>query len=567
MASIIDAPAVVKVVPVELLEALANEATKPTTGHPSGNGQAASGHGSFDLEAWIAEHCPDARLKRTSDGEVWVLPVCAWDASHTGGCAHISRRTNGVIGAACKHNSCAGKGWHELRDAVEPGWRDRRPSRVDAVHGATGDGQGKAFDETDEWPAPLGDEAYHGLVGEFVRAIAPHTESDAVALIAQTLTAVGNVIGRTAFFRAEADRHFGNLDICLVGTTSKARKGSSAGQMKRLVRGVDRAWADEHVLSGLSSGEGLIHAVRDPTFKRVPQRDGKGPKAPIVGYEEVEADAGVKDKRLLVVESEFSSVLKQMLRERNILSAIIRQAWDSGDLRTLTKNSPTKATGAHISIIGHITRDELRRLITETEMANGLANRFLWFCARRSKFLPDGGTANTLDLSEYEWRLREAVQFAKSTGEVRRDDAARELWHAVYADLSGGKPGLLGAITSRAEAQVMRLALVYALLDCSDTIRLEHLTAALAVWEYAEASAAYAFGRALGDATADEILAALRRQAPKGMSRDEIRNHFGRNKPAPEIERALGVLFHEQLARCEKMTDTGGRPAEVWFVR
>ena len=72
-----------------------------------------------------------------------------------------------------------------------------------------------------------------------------------------------------------------------------------------------------------------------------------------------------------------------MSREGNTLSAIIRQAWDSGNLHPLTKNSPIRATDAHISIIGHITREELLRYLTETEQANGFANRFIWLMVYR----------------------------------------------------------------------------------------------------------------------------------------------------------------------------------------
>src|SRR5438309_1857285 len=57
---------------------------------------------------------------------------------------------------------------------------------------------------------------------------------------------------------------------------------------------------------------------------------------------------------------------------------------------------------------------------------------------------------------------------------------------------------MAGAMTSRAEAQVMRLAMIYALLDCSEAIRVEHLEAALAVWQYAEASVNHVFGGSAG---------------------------------------------------------------------
>src|SRR5262249_60837842 len=143
---------------------------------------------------------------------------------------------------------------------------------------------------------------------------------------------------------------------------------------------VEPQWASDWVLSGLSSGEGLTWAVRDPIQKRERIKERDKP----AHYEEVESDPGVADKRLLIHEPESANVLKQTERQGNTLSAILRQAWDGGDLRTLTKNSPARATGAHVGLIGHITADELRRYLSSTEAANGFGNRFLWVCCRRS---------------------------------------------------------------------------------------------------------------------------------------------------------------------------------------
>jgi hypothetical protein len=56
----------------------------------------------------------------------------------------------------------------------------------------------------------------------------------------------------------------------------------------------------------------------------------------------------------------------------------------------------------------------------------------------------------------------------------------------------------------------MRLAMLYALLDGTNIVGRPHMEAALAVWEYCEASARHIFGDKLGDPTADEILAVLR---------------------------------------------------------
>jgi hypothetical protein len=277
------------------------------------------------------------------------------------------------------------------------------------------------------------------------------------------------------------------------------------------------------------------------------------------------ADHGVEDKRLLDLETEFASVLRIIGREGSTLSATMRQAWDSGVLRILTKNSPAKATGAHISIVGHITRDELRRYLDSTEVGNGFANRFLWTCVRRSKILPEGGQLGDEDLTSIVHELHAAVEFAGTVREMLRGTKARDLWIEVYPGLSQGGRGLFGAVTSRAEAQVMRLACIYALLDRSTFIRVQHLRAALAVWKYCEASARYIFGDSLGDSVADELLVALR-NSPTGLTRTEIRDHFSRNQATHQVDRALGVLLECGLVRRERDESEKGRPSERWFA-
>src|SRR5215213_1663493 len=356
------------------------------------------------------------------------------------------------------------------------------------------------------WPT-LAEEAYYGLPGEIVRAVEPHTEADQAAVLASLLAAFGNAIGRGAFFRVGADIHHLKLNIGLVGDTSKGRKGMSWGYVRVLMHASDKRWTEERVLHGLSSGEGLIYAVRD----RIEGEDKKG--------ETVVLDEGVEDKRLMVLEAELAGVLKVMSREGNTLSPVIRQAWDDGALQTLTKNSPMKATEAHVSIIGHITKSEILRYLTETEAANGFANRFIWLLVRRSKELPFGGEWHKVDAASLVRRLSSALQFASAPVEVIWADSARDIWAAVYGPLSEGKPGLFGAVVGRAEAQVARLATIYAVMDKSHSIEQEHLEAALALWDYSEASSRYVFGDATGDPIADQIVEALKAASQVGMTR------------------------------------------------
>jgi hypothetical protein len=274
----------------------------------------------------------------------------------------------------------------------------------------------------------------------------------------------------------------------------------------------------------------------------------------------------VEDKRLFVLEAELAGVLKVMSREGNTLSPIIRQAWDDGALQTLTKNNPMKATDTHVSIVGHITKSELLRHLTETEAANGFANRFVWLLVKRSKELPFGGEWYKVDAAPLVRRLDSALEFGSAPVEITWGGGAREAWREVYGPLSEGKPGLFGAIVGRAEAQVMRLAALYSVMDESYEIEHEHLLAALALWEYAEASARYIFGDATGDPVADQIAESLKAAGSDGMTRTDISSLFGRNKGADHINRALGLLL--SIGRVRRETEeTKGRPSERWFTR
>lgn len=405
----------------------------------------------------------------------------------------------------------------------------------------------------------LSDKALHGLAGEIVRTIEPHTEADNAALLIQLLAGFGCLIGKTAYFRAEADYHYTKLFAVLVGASSKGRKGTSWGQIKRLLCRADESFVN-CIQDGLSSGEGLIFHVRDAQTKKVPIKE----KGRIVGYQDEIVDEGATEKRAFIGEPEFARVLRAMAREGNTLSSVIRQAWDSDRLRIMTKNA-VRASEAHISIVGHITKDELLRNLDETETANGFANRFLWLFVRRSKYLPEGGNLQDSDINPLIDKLNKAVMSARMTNEIKRDERARQKWIEIYPKLSDGYTGLLGSVTSRAEAQVMRLACLYALLDESKVITLEHLEAALALWQYCEDSARYIFGNQTGNKIADTIYAALL-SAEDGLTKTQLRDLFQRNANANQINSALKLLV--ELGKIEVIKEeTDGRPREIYRAR
>jgi len=409
------------------------------------------------------------------------------------------------------------------------------------------------------WPEPPAKAAYHGVLGEIVQKIEPQTEADPVAILGQLLVGFGNLIGGAPFYRVEGTKHYTKENLVLIGRTAGGRKGTAWDQARSALAAVDDDWTRDRVQGGLSTGEGLIHAVRDKREVRRPVME----KGRVKDYTLVEEDPGVEDKRLLAMEAEFARVLRVMAREGSTLSTVIREAWDRQDLRVMTK-APATATGTHISIVAHITTEELLRHLQDTEAASGFGNRFLWIAVKRARLLAEGGRLDVATLEPLLLRLRSAADAARKTSEMTRDAEAAALWRKEYERLSTGRPGLLGAMLSRAEAHVLRLSMIFALADASRVIGQPHLKAALALWDYCERSAGFVFGNSLGDPTADDLLRALR-AAPDGLTRSEMREHFGRNKSSAEITRALGVLARQGIAHLvvEKQ-DVAGRPTERW---
>ena len=321
-------------------------------------------------------------------------------------------------------------------------------------------------------------EALHGLAGKIVNKLMPETESHPAAILLHTLTRFGNLIGRNAYHQVEATRHYCNLFIVLVGRTSKARKGTANDRVEEIFTHIDSTWESACQSGGFGSGEGVINAIRD--------------EQEITVRGKVQVIPGIKDKRLFIREGEFSRILAVGKREGNLLSQVLRDSWDSKTLRNSVKNSPQIASEPHVSCVCDITQDELKLTLAAADRSNGFANRFLWAFVERTKLKPFGGAA--LEWSMEQRQLREALRFAQKQQRVFMDEAARTMWRRKYPQLSQEHDGIVGAVSSRAETQVLRLALIYAMLDQDEHIRSEHLQAALALWDYCLRSIEQVFG-------------------------------------------------------------------------
>jgi len=394
----------------------------------------------------------------------------------------------------------------------------------------------------------------HGVVGEFMQRVATETEAHPVALAGTLLTAMGSVIGRGPHMIVGRTPHYVNIFLAVIGNTGAGRKGTGGDIVADCLRMVDENWARRCQSPNLVSGEGVIDAMRDRVEKLTPVKKGE-PGA----CEAVVIDPGVEDKRLLITCSELVGAFKAGNRENSTLSQTLREAWDGKTLRTMAKNAARSATDPHLSIVGHATRQELLRVVRDSDIFGGTYNRFLFILSRRERLLPHGGDLD--DLGMLPQRLGHVVDFARTVGRMYRSPAANRLWESVYAELTTpAGPELVAAVLSRGEAQTLRLSMLMALAAGHGVIEEDDLLAALDFWRYSAASARAIFGsseRGLAARLLDLIA------AEPGISRSRLHKRAGWRLSSSEFLSALASLRDQGLAICTPIR-TAGRVAEVW---
>ena len=361
-----------------------------------------------------------------------------------------------------------------------------------------------SFDEPDTdlddyaprpWPV-LDKAAIPGIVGNFIDLATRESEADPAAILATFLTRFGaecfvNEPRKGPVFYVGQTKHRPRLFCAVIGASGKSRKGTSAAPVSALF---DFEESDHGLYdparclnASLSTAEGLAYAVRDE--QRLWQSDKKtGDGKWII------ADPGIEDKRLFILDEEFATGLRCTKREGNTLSMGIRNLWDSGCYQSLVKNNPASTANSHICLVSHCTFQELKQELDAVQHWSGFTNRFLWICARRQKLVPHPRPMPDDELRPLQREVLALVKRGLSFGVMYRDQAAEDMWSAIYPELSADHPGMAGVAINRGEAQTVRLAMVYALLDGCAIIAPRHLESALAFWRYCEQSALFIFG-------------------------------------------------------------------------
>lgn len=416
-------------------------------------------------------------------------------------------------------------------------------------------------------PPHMAEAGFPSLIHDVVEVACCSSEAHPVAVAANVVAFFSAFLGRGIHQRiGDAIIHCRPFPL-IVGKSGKARKGTAETTVREIFRRaatiVSECIGKDQRLrihtGGLSTGEGIAWAIRDP---READEKGRG------------GDPGVMDKRLLAIESEFDNVLSQLRRDNNTLSATIRNLFDGRDIEPLTKTSPTRATRPHVCIIGHITGHELRVKATETDVANGLLNRFMILYVYRPKLVPLPQPTPTEKLDELAQRVADGILSAmggepqpNNDREAIFNEAASQLWVEQYPLITRDRDGKSGSLLARSEMYARMLAMIFASMEGRLIIEPADLEAALAWVEYWNASVIYVFNCGDDEGVLDPFVAEVLEiiTAQPGITLSGLQARW-LNKRTKQVKHALEVLLNLAPPLIEERKEaTTGRSARTYY--
>lgn len=391
---------------------------------------------------------------------------------------------------------------------------------------------------------------WDGLLGQITKAVDPYSEHDPVAFFMELMTMFGCSLNRNPHYLLGKTPHYTNLFVCIVGDTAEGRKGTAHGYAKDIFKRIDPDFVQKRMPASLASGEGLVNMVRDGKTKTK-------------GEEVIVLDEGVTDKRLLVIDEEFAArTLIAMNREGSSLAGVLRSSWDGPDtLDVPTKMNSIMATKPHIGMIGHATPIELMATLRPEHVAGGSANRFLWFMVHRSKQI------DSVDVDPPEQvllplvnKLMRAKDFAVKRGRMYVSEDAhktfqdiRREYESAHTDDTGQQRHFIG----RGMPQIMRMAMILALVEMEEVIQTPHLEQAYGLFNFSRTSVDYILDTEQLVLNSDEQKLFYMLEIEGALSQSDIKDKLGWN--GPKAARVSASLISKKLAHEYREPAKGGR--------
>jgi hypothetical protein len=375
-------------------------------------------------------------------------------------------------------------------------------------------------------PDPLSPDAYHGIVGRHLRNIENNSEAHPAGILTLFLSGFGSMVGMAAYFRVEDNLHYPMVNVIITGQSSRSRKDTAMGRALRPLKATDPIWGKEHIRQGFSSGEAVVSY-----FDRLYRKGLAGPQM----------------FRLFVTDTEFKSTLTICGREGNTLSEVYRHMFNGDSLEVNVKKTKECLSVPYScgTSAGLITKSELLDVLKDSEMASGFVNRYLTVLVHRvRKISRPARITDPVALLERDSivdYLKTVMQWV-SQRKLEKDavdgtigikivwgEEAGKAWDTFYYSLGDDDQEYL----TRAEVFVLRISMIYALLDMSDVIEPAHLKAALAVWRYAEQSSHLVYG----NPQPSNVVKLMNRVLTAGyVKRGAVHSLFQRHMPADGLD-------------------------------
>jgi hypothetical protein len=402
------------------------------------------------------------------------------------------------------------------------------------------------------------EDAFYGLAGELINEISKHSEASRAALLFQFLILMGNIFG-DKFYKPIGGSNIHTNEFCLIiGDTSKARKGTGLKAISFFIKKVWKELFTKRIFNGLSTGEGIIWSLRDPIYETRENKQGEI-KTKLV-------DPGNPFKSAVFIEQEFSKLLKVGNRDTNNVTEVLRAAWDLEILQSLSKTQPAKASNTFISLIGHITSDEFLKCISQVDRFNGFLNRFLFCHSYRDKIISNPINfevlASHLSSMTDLYCLKSFIDHSNQT-EIKLSNEAQTWWDKFYNEYGSSPDGLYPEVKARTENHIIKIAMIYALLDKSYVIEVDHLKAGKAVVSYSNDTIDYIFTKQDKRESNNEkkILEFIKLKGGK-VSRTTISYElFFKKAKADQIN-----FYREKLTSLGKIEIANDNNSEYWIL-
>jgi len=366
----------------------------------------------------------------------------------------------------------------------------------------------------------LPESCWQGLFADYKGLVAPTTEAPDAYHFAAFAVVAGALFGRRVWVHY-ANRLYPNFYVVLTGKSGLPRKSTSWGRARDLADAFQDA--SVQVIHGTGSAEGFLDALQ-----------GNG-------------------RVLVMVADEFRTLLGKGKQEGSILVPCLTELFSCGDYRLKTRQRAVEAVAPFVSIVANTTITWLEHSLAESDVLGGFAGRFLYVMGEPKDPLPYPPKADKAKFDSLVKSLTECRSFAddvaKSGGELVPSEEARATFSEYYKDhyRRCQEEGTQSTLLRRLPDYCWKLALLYAAMDKTRAIEVDHITPAIKACQFFEDCA-------------QSIFATFGESKTLRMERkieEVLKDTPGRTMKARDLQRKLTIDARLLRSLCDAMEEQG----------